>query len=76
MATIPTTATGPSPATIALLKAEEAQFNNNFVLQTTQAMADNNNATVTAIAQSHAQESAAATAGERQVGESNAHIVA
>jgi hypothetical protein len=76
MATVPASATGPSPATIALLKAEETQFNNNFALQTTQAMADNNNATVTAIAQSHAQESASSTAGEREVGEANAHIVA
>ncbi len=60
----------------ALLQEEQAQFEANFALQTHQAMIDNQNATNTAIAQSHAQTASASTSGAREVGDSNAHIVA
>jgi hypothetical protein len=59
-----------------ILAEQQAQFNANFKLETEQAMIDNQNTTDTAIASSHAQAATASQAAERQVGESNAHIVA
>jgi hypothetical protein len=70
------TTSASSPSTQAILKEQQAQFNANFILQTQQSMVDNQNQTVTAISDSHAQAASAATAGAREVGESNAHIVA
>ena len=59
-----------------LLKQEEAQFLQNFELQTQSAMADNTNATHTAISNSHAQTWAGASAAARESGEANQHIEA
>jgi hypothetical protein len=67
---------GLDAASNALLQEQQAQFEANFALQTHQAMIDNDNATKTAIAQSHAQTATSSTAGARQVGEAQAHIVA
>ena len=60
----------------AILQEQQQQFAANFILETKQAMIDNQNQTMTAIGQSHAQAASAATAGAREVGDSNAHIVA
>jgi hypothetical protein len=67
---------GLDAASNALLQEQQAQFEANFALQTHQAMIDNDNATKTAIAQSHAQTATSSTAGARQVGEAQSHIVA
>ena len=67
---------GIDPQEQALLDAEQKQFEQNFELQTQQAMNDNNNSTATAIATSHAQTFASETAAARETGEANSKIVA
>ena len=68
--------TSAPQTTSGILAAQQKQFTENFILQTTQAMNDNNNQTQTAIEQSHAQAITASTSGAAQVGEANSKIVA
>jgi hypothetical protein len=58
----------------AMLAQEEAQFQQNFELQTQAAMNDNMAATRTAITNSHAQTWAGASASARETDQANAHI--
>jgi hypothetical protein len=69
----PSTGSNPDQGELA---AQQAQFNQDFALQTQQATIDNENQTANAIASSHAQAASASQAAEREVGDSNAHIVA
>jgi hypothetical protein len=59
-----------------MLQEEQAQFNSNFALETQASMNQNTNQTYTAIGTNENTDLAASQAGETQVGQANAKIVA
>jgi hypothetical protein len=59
-----------------MLQEEQAQFNANFALETQASMNQNTNQTYTAIGTNENTDLAASQAGETQVGQANAKIVA